>query len=62
MSGVDVSGVRDGGFRRIWRFGWKGNLEQTCRWSGNFAASLVFDGVQNKFKKIVWIGDWNNVV
>ena len=35
--------VWDGGFRRIWGFVWKGNLEQNCRWSGNFAAKLRHD-------------------
>ena len=38
VSGMGVSGVRDDVFRRILGFDWKGNLEQTCRWSGNFAA------------------------
>ena len=45
-AGIAVWGLRDGDFRRIWGFGWKGNLEQTCRWSGNLAASLVFEQVQ----------------
>ena len=51
-AGVGVCRLRDGVFRRIWRLVWKWNLEQTCRWSGKTPASLVFDGVQNKFKKL----------
>jgi len=52
VSCIGVSGVRDDGFRRIWGFGWKGNLEQTCRWSGKTPARLVFDEVQTKFEKL----------
>ena len=43
--GIGGCGLCDGGFRRIWGFGWKGNLAQTCRWSGNFAARFFFDEV-----------------
>ena len=45
-SGVGVCRLRDGRFRRIWGLGWKGFLEQTCRWSGNLAARLFFEQVQ----------------
>ena len=41
-------GVVDGGIRRIWGFGWKWNLEQTCRWSGKTPARLVFEQVQKE--------------
>ena len=49
---MGVSGVGGGGFRRIWVCVWKGNLEQTCRWSGKTPARLVFDEVQNLFKEL----------
>ena len=52
VSVMGVSGVGDDGIRMILGFGWKWNLEQTCRCSGNLAASLVFDEVQNKFKEL----------
>ncbi len=34
------------GFRGVWGRGWKGFLEQTCRWSGKIAARLFFDEVR----------------
>ena len=43
---VGVIVAWDDGFRRNWGLGWKGNLEQTCRWSGKFAARFFFDEVQ----------------
>ena len=46
LPGVGRCGWWDVGFRRIWRFGWKWNLEQTCRWSGKTPARLVFEQVQ----------------
>ena len=45
-TGIGVCGLRDGGFRRISRCGWKRKLEQPCRWSGNLAARLFFEQVQ----------------
>jgi len=46
VSVMSVSGVGDDGIRRILGFGWKGNLEQTCRCSGKTPARLVFEQVQ----------------
>ena len=37
-AGIGVWGLWDGGFRRILGSGWKGKLEQTCRWNGKLTA------------------------